>query len=201
MPPTRTTPPSIVTRALGVVGMLGGLGLLAAFVIDLPSAWNTARLVLFSAGAIAVATAAYGQQVSLSRALALAGTIPVVVMNGLWIAWILLAVGRERPFAGDFGLVGSWAGLAFWLADAWFGVMALRIGVLWRWSVLILAGGSLMAFTGMDRLGLTSQANSTIFTPIALAGVALNGVAWILLGLELEMPRLRQVAGRRLTTG
>jgi len=43
----------------------------------------------------------------------------------------------------------------------------------------------------MDRLELTSQANPTIFTPIAVTGIALNGAAWILLGLEIVVPRLR----------
>ena len=101
----------------------------------------------------------------MSRRLALAGTVPLIVANGWYIAWILLAVGRERPFAGDFGLVGFWAGLAFWLADAWFGLVALRLGVLWRWAALALVVGSLLAILGMDRLGLTSAANPTIFSP------------------------------------
>jgi hypothetical protein len=48
-----------------------------------------------------------------------------------------------------------------------------------------------LAITGMDRLELTSQANPTIFTPIAVTGIALNGAAWILLGLEIVVPRLR----------
>ena len=120
----------------------------------------------------------------MSRRLALAGTIPVVVANAWYIAWILLAIGRERPFAGDFGLVGFWAGLALWLADAWFGIIALRLGVLWRWAAVALVVGSLLAILGMDRLGLTSAANPTVFRPIALAGIALNGIAWVLLGLE-----------------
>lgn len=100
------------TRALGVVGMLGGLGLLLAFVVKIPTALNTVRLILFCAGAIAIGVALYGRHAEVSR-LALAGTIPLIVANGWYIAWILLAIGRERPFAGDFGLVGFWAGLAF----------------------------------------------------------------------------------------
>jgi hypothetical protein len=53
----------------------------------------------------------------------------------------------------------------------------------------------------MDRLGLTSQTNPTIFQPIALTGIALNGLAWILLGLEIAVPRLRGAAGASLATG
>jgi hypothetical protein len=102
--------PSIGTRALGVVGILGGLGLLAAFVVEIPAALNTVRLVLFNAGAIAVAVATYERHAALSRPLAQAGTIPVVVANVCSAGWIVLAIGRERPLAGDFGLVGFWLG-------------------------------------------------------------------------------------------
>ena len=184
--------PSTATRALGVVGILGGLGLLAAFVVEIPAAWNTLRLFMFPAGAIAVAAAAYGSHVAASRALALAGTIPVVLANGALIAWELLALGREQPFAGDFGLVGFWVGLGVWLADAWFGIIALRLGILWRWAAVALVAGSLLAILGIDRLGLTSAADPTIFGPIALAGIALNGLAWVLLGIDVVMglPRL-----------
>ena len=188
---TRRGDTSIATRLLGVTGVLGGLGLLAAFVIDIPSTWNTARLVLFCAGAIAIAVATYGRHAAVSKPLALAATIPLVVANGAWIAWILLALGRERPFAGDFGLVGFWVALAVWLADAWFGIVALRLGVLWRWAAVALAIGSLLAILGMDRLGLTSGSDPTAFGTVALAGIALNGIAWVLLGLELAVPRLR----------
>lgn len=191
MTASRASLQSIGTRALGVVGILGGLVLLAAFVVDIPPAWNTGRLVLFPAGAIAVTTAAYGRHASASRVLALAGTIPVVLASGALIAWELLALDRERPFAGDFGLVGFWVGIAFWLADAWFGIIALRLGVLWRWAAVALVVGSLLAILGIDRLGLTSEANPTIFGPIALAGIALSGLAWFLLGLDVAMAHPR----------
>jgi hypothetical protein len=53
-----------------------------------------------------------------------------------------------------------------------------------------------MAIAGMDRLELTSQANPTIFQPIALTGIALNGLAWILLGLEIAFPGLDRMRSR-----
>ncbi len=183
--------PPGATRALGVVGILGGLGLLAAFVIDIPAAANTVRLVLFCVGAIAVGAALFGPHTAVSRRLALLATIPLIVANVLYIAWILLALGQERPFAGDFGLIGFWSGLAFWLADAWFGIVAFRLRVVRPWASLILVVGSLLAITGMDRLELTSQANPTIFMNVGLTGVALTGVAWVLLGLDvaIALPR------------
>jgi hypothetical protein len=193
---------SVVNRALGVVGILGGLVLLAAFVLDIPPAWNTARLLLFAAGAIAVALAVHGRHAAAARPLALAATVPVVLANGALIAWILLAQSRERPFAGDFGLVGFWVALAAWLADAWFGLVTLRLGVVWRPAALMLAVGSIVAIAGMDRLGLTSAASPTIFGSLALAGVALNGLAWVLLGMDIatgyRLPGWRRDTGQRV---
>lgn len=179
--------PALATRMLGGLGVLGGTGLLLAYLVEIPSPWNTVRLVLFCAGAIAIALALFGRHAAVSRRFAMAGTIPAIAANAWYVAWIVLALGRERPFAGEFGLVGFWAGLAFWLADAWLGLVALRLGVAWRWAALVLVAGSLLAITGMDRLELTSQANPTIFGPIGLTGVALNGLAWILLGTQVAM--------------
>ncbi len=175
------------TRALGVVGMLGGIGVLLAFVVEIPPALNTARIVLSLCGAIAIGVALYGRQAFASRRLALAGTIPLIVTNGWYIVWVLLSFGRERPFAGDFGLVGFYAGLAFWLSDAWFGLAALQIRVVVRPALVFLLVGSLLAITGIDRLAFTSEANPTIFGPLSLFGIALSGLAWVLLGIEAAL--------------
>lgn len=191
MTASRIDTPPTAARALGAVGIIGGLVLLAAFVVEIPSGWNVPRLVLFNGGAIAVALAVHGRHADVSRRLALAGTIPVVAANTWAIAWTLLAIGRENPFTGDFGLAGFWGSLAMWLSDAWFGLVALRLGVVRRSAALILLAGSLMAITGMDRLELTSQANTTIFAPIALTGVALTGFAWVLMGIDVAMARPR----------
>jgi len=121
---------------------MGGLVLLAAFVVEIPSGWNPLRLVLFNAGALAVALAVYTPHAAVSRRLALAGTIPVVVAKTWAIAWTVLAIGRESPFSGDVGLVGFWGGLGVWLVDAWFGIVALRLRVVWRPAALMLAVGS-----------------------------------------------------------
>jgi hypothetical protein len=190
------TPPSrrAMVRSLGVVGILGGLALSAAFMVDVPDAWNTGRLILFLAGGIAIAVASYPDQATVAPRVALAGAVPLIVAS-LWsVAWILLSIGREQPFGGDFGLIGFSASLAVWLAHAWFGLCALRIGVLWRPAAIVLVAGSLLAITGMDRLELTTQANPTIFEPLSLLGIALDGAAWILLGTQI-------VAGRAQPTG
>ena len=176
-------------RSLGVAGILGGLVLLAAFVVDVPEAWNPARLVLFLAGAVAIAVAAHPAQARVAPRLDLAGAVPLGIATLSSITWILQSSGQERPFGGDFGLIGFYASLAVWVAHAWFGLCALRIGVLWRWATLVLIAGSLLAMTGMDRLELTTQSNPTIFEPLSLLGIALNGTAWVLLGTQI-------VAGR-----
>jgi hypothetical protein len=178
---------TVATRMLGVLGILGGLGLLAAFVVDIPAGWNTVRIVLWDAGAAAVALATYGRHAAISRPLALVATTPVVAASSWAILWTLLAIGRDSPFSGDFGLVGFWVRLAAGLAVAIFGLLAWRLGVLWRWASLALVLGALMGITGMDRLALTSSKDPTIFEPIALAGIVLVGVAWVLLGIDVAM--------------
>jgi hypothetical protein len=172
-------------RGLGLAGILGGAVLLAAFVIEIPPALNDVRLVVFSLGAIAVVVGLYRRQVAGSRTLLRVMSIAAVVANAWHLSMVVLSIGRESPFAGDFGLVLFYAALAMWLADAAFGAVALRSGVASRWGSLALAIGSVLAIAGMDRLGLTSPTNPTIFGPVALTGVALNGLGWILLGLDL----------------
>jgi hypothetical protein len=49
--------------------------------------------------------------------------------------------------------------------------------------------GSLLAFTGMDRLEWTTRADPTIFLPLSLAGIVLVGIGWIALGVDLVMTR------------
>jgi hypothetical protein len=72
-----------------------------------------------------------------------------------------------------------------WLSDAWLGLALIRAGGLTRWGAAALAIGSPLAILGMSRLGLTSPSDPTIVEPIALAGLALNGLGWVLLGLDL----------------
>lgn len=170
---------------LGFVGIIGGAALLAAFFLEIPAALNVVRLGLFHAGAIAVAVAIHPVLAATSARYALLATLPMVVANSASIAWMLAALSRDRPFAGDFGLVGFFIELSIWVAASWFAILAFRSGVVWRPAAAILAVGSMSAILGMDRLELTSSASPTIFGSIALLGIALHGLAWILLGLWL----------------
>lgn len=178
-------PSTASTRVLGLAGILGGAVLLAAFVIEIPPDLNDARLAIFNLGAIAVAVALYRRPVVVSRTLTRVATVAAVVANAWHLSMVVLSIGRADPFAGDFGLVFFYAAIAMWLADAAFGAAALRSGVASNWGPLTLAIGSVLAIAGMDRLGLTSATNPTIFGALGLTGVALNGLGWILLGLEI----------------
>jgi hypothetical protein len=183
--------PSMSSRVLGLVGILGGAVLLVAFLpLDIaPNLFNL-RLVLFTVGAMAVVIAVHGRQASAAPRLALVAAVAAIVANASYLAMTLIGIGRTEPIgAGDFGLVYFFAGLAMWLTDSALGFVTLRLGVVARWGALALAIGSLLAIMGMDRLELTSAANPTIFGTLALVGVALNGLGWILLGLDVATRR------------
>ena len=177
--------PSTTSRALGAAGILGGAVLLAAFLLEIPAGVNDLRIVLYLLGAIAVVVAVHHRQVDASPTLARVVAIAAVVANASVLLREVLPYGPWHPFAGDNGLILFYAEVAMWLTDAAFGIVTLRLGVVTRWGALALAIGSLLAITGIDRLGLTSQANPTIFGPLSQIGIALNGIGWILLGLDV----------------
>lgn len=159
--------------------------LLAAFLVDISPDLNSLRLVLFNAGAMAIVIAVHRRQAPAAPALALLAAVPAFIANGWYLVMVVLAIGTLHPFAGDNGLVFFAAGAAMWLTDAAFGLVTLRLNVVARWGALALAIGSVLAFTGMDRLELTSPDNPTIFGPLALTGIALNGIGWIVLGIDV----------------
>jgi hypothetical protein len=185
----RTMPPSASSRLLGIFGIVGGLVLVAAFLPDLP--WTREvfqlRLVLFNLGAIAVAIAVHRHQVALAPRASLAAAGAVVLANAWYLVMVVLSSDRPQPPVGDpdFRLVGFYAGVAMWWADATFGLVAWRLRSVTRWGALALAVGSVLAFLGMDRLELVNGDVAWLFTPVALLGVALNGVGWVLLGIDV----------------
>lgn len=176
--------PSASRRLLGLAGILGGAVLLAAFVVDIAPDLNNVRLILFNLGAIAVVVA-HRQRVAASPPLVALVAGATVLANAWYLSMVVLSLDRPNPFGGDFGLVFFWAAVAMWLSDAAFGVVMLRLGAVTRWGAAALAIGSMLAFTGIDRLGLTSPENPTMFGPLSLVGIALNGLGWILLGLDV----------------
>ncbi len=186
-------PPSIASRMLGILGILGGLVLVAAFVPNLP--WGTdlfnLRLVLFNAGAIAIVLAVHRRQAVISRRLSLAAALPAILANAWYLVMVILSIGRPQFPEPDpeFRPIFFYAAVALWLTDAAFGLVALRLGVVSRWAALALTIGSLLALTGVGGLGFTTGPFAAIIEPLTLAGIALNGTGWILLGLDVATRR------------
>jgi hypothetical protein len=193
-----TIPPSTWTRALGLTGVLGGIVLVAVFLLEIAPGLNIARLVLFNLGAIAIALAMYGRLAVTSPRLALAATAPVILANGWYLVMELLSVGRPQPPEGDyeFRLIADYAAAAMWLSDAALGLVIWRTGSAMRRIGFALALGSVFAFGGMGRLELVSGDYAWFFLPAALTGIAVNGLAWILLGLD-TVTRRRPASDQR----
>ncbi len=174
--------------AAGLFGITGGLSLLAAFIPGL--LWTheafQLRLVLFNAGAIAI-VAAVSRRYAPGTPRSLAVAAAAIAANAWYVVMVVLSIGRPIfPEADpDFRLIGFVAGAAMWLADAAFGAVALHGRVVSRLAALALTVGSLLAITGMDRFELVRGELAWLFAPLALIGVALNGAAWILMGIEL----------------
>lgn len=186
-------PPTKTTRALGILGILGGALILAAWVPNLP--WThelfNLRLVLFNVGAIAIILAVHRRQASTARGLSLAAAIPAVLVNAWYAVMILLSVGRPiypEPDPG-FRQIFFYAGLALWLADAAFGLVAWRIGVVSRPAAVAVALGSLMAMAGISPLGLTTGPLAGLVESMSLAGIALLGVGWVWMGVDVVTRR------------
>lgn len=188
--------PTAGSRALGVLGILGGAMLLAIWAPGFP--WsadllNPLRLVLFNAGAIAIVVAVHRRQGAISHRLSLAAAVPAILANAWYLAMVILSIGRPQFPEPDPGFrpVFFYAALALWLTDAAFGLVALRIGVVSRWAALALTIGSLLALTGVGGLGFTTGPLAAIIEPLTIVGVALVGLGWILLGVDVATRRRR----------
>ena len=206
--PRRGTRTPGMNRFLGAVGIVGGTFLLSAFVIGIPEGLWDVRMALYLLGSIAVIIGVHRRQVDAAPTLTRVVAIAAIAANLLYLARAVVFPNSPwHPFAGDNGMVFFVAGLATWISVSAFGFVTFRLGAVTGSGALALVGalalaiGSTLAILGMDRLELTSEANPTIFAPLSLIGVALNGVGWILLGLDLVLdgtvvPRLRSAPAR-----
>jgi hypothetical protein len=166
-------------RVLGIAGIIGGAVLLAAFVVPIPADLEALRIVMFNLGAMAVVLAVHARQAAVARSVSLVGSIPALLANAWYIVIIVMDLGRTEPFAGRFGLM-FWSGMALWLTDTWFGIVALRLGAVSRLGALALSVGAPLAFTGISSLDL----GSTIFGTLSQVGIVTMGIGWILLGFD-----------------
>jgi len=182
-----TAAPSIPTRALGLVGILGGVVLVLGFIPSLPWIWdfNLVRLVLFNLGAMAIGFAALRAGALGSGRVSVVVAASVILANAWYLVMLILSIGRPVYPVPDtaFRPIFFYAGAAMWLTDAVFGFVIWRVGRMARWVGLALAIGSLLAFIGMNR------PVTWFWAPASMAGVAANGLAWIVLGIAVATRR------------
>ena len=182
-------PPSIATKALATLGVIGGFVLVLAFIPNVQLIWDfvIVRLVLFNAGAIAIGLTVHRRQAPRSPRLSLAAATAMILANAWYLVMLILSIDRPVFPEPDpeFRLVMFYAGMAMWLSDAAFGLVALRLGAVSRWAASALMIGSILALLGMDRFELVRGPFAAIFMPLSQIGIALNGLAWIGLGLSV----------------
>jgi len=186
--------PSMAIRALGILGILGGVVLLAAFVIDIAPEANLVRLLLFNLGAIAIGLAVHVRQASISPRLSLAVTAPMILANAWYLVMTILSIGRPVYPVPDaeFRPIFFYAGVSMWLSDAIFGLVAFRLGAVSRTAALVLAVGTVVSGSGMGGLAGTFPWLSGIvalLAPFSLWGIGLVGAGWILLGIDVATRR------------
>ncbi|MEP7157858.1 MAG: hypothetical protein ABI797_00385 [Chloroflexota bacterium] len=186
-----TLSPTPASRILGILGVIGGGVLLLGFLgfTFTPDQFNL-RLVLFNVGAVAVAVGVHIRQATAGRLLSLSAVIPAILSNLLYLVLIVRSVAQPGEIGpGDYQPVAlfTFAGIAMWLSDAWFGAVAFRLGVVSRIAALALIVGSFFAIIGMGIFGLVTSGSA--FETLVLGGIGVHGVAWVLLGLDIAFLR------------
>ena len=174
--------PSLSSRMLGFAGIVAGLAILAAFVVDLPSGVFRDRLIVFGIGVVAIAIGVHRRQSARAPTASLAATVALVAANALFLVTVL--------FLEPGNITAFWSGVALWIASATFGAMSAIIGAMSRIGGWAVAVGSLLTLTGIDRLGLVSEATPTVFNTLSQVGIVTMAVGWIVLGIDLAMRRV-----------
>lgn len=202
-----TYQPTISMRLLGLFGIVGAVLLLWVFVFagsfaDLGA--NRIRLIWFALAGAAISLAFYRRAAHAAPFLALL-TTGAVVIAGIWYStWIVVASGHEGAFVGPLGLVNMLANIALWVSPAAWAIGLLHTGAAWagmglRRRLLTKLGlalliGSIVGWLGDDRLGMVDSLWGELWQAVALTGVAMNGLGWLILGLVLVVPERNNVA-------
>ncbi len=184
---------------LGVLGFLVGVLQLAALAGWLWPPLGSTVGILLTAGPIAlivgIQARAWSGGHSSRRVTLLA--MATIAANAWWLVMGLLALGRVRATAGDFGLIWSWAITVSWTVGAVYFLAVARRRMAPRWAAVALAIGYLIGILGNDRLGLTHGPLGDLVRPAAFTGLILIGLAWVALGLDLVVERRLPAPGAR----
>jgi hypothetical protein len=196
-----TFEPTRTMRLLGLFGILGAGLLLWAFVSFNPFAdptVNGIRLFAFSLAGAAISLAFYRRQSLVAPTLALLTTGAVVIAGAWYATWLILSSGVKSPHIGTFGLISLLAGIALWVTPAIWAIGLLHTGAAWQGmssnrALLAKLGaailiGSIVAWFGDDRIGMVDSLWGEMWQAVALAGVAMNGMGWLILGVVLVAP-------------
>jgi hypothetical protein len=177
-----TTAPSMTSRILGLAGIAAGLAILIGYVVDLPSGVFRDRLIVFAVGVMAVGIGVHRRQ-------SLPAPMPSLVATGVLLGasafFVLTVIYFSPPIPAAL-----WSTVGLWLASAAFGGAAAVIGAVSRIGALAVAVGSLLALTGIDRLGLVSESAPTIFNTLSQVGIVAMAAGWIVLGLDVALRRV-----------
>ena len=202
--------PTRSMRLLGLVGVVGGVVLLWAFISLNPFGdrlANTMRLATFWLGGMAIALAFYPRLAPGSPRVA-AFTTAAILIIGVWnVLWVILSIGQENPHADAFGGIGIVGQIVGWWVQAVYGATLLLLGgassgmtkhlrTITRLAAIALLVGGPLAFLGINDRALANWSEygftmPGIFTTLGQIGVILTGVGWLVLGALLIF------AGRR----
>jgi hypothetical protein len=111
--------------------------------------------------------------------------LPALAANAFYLGLVSVAAAGETGL-NDVGPLFTWAATAMWLANAWFAVVAVRLRVVTLIGAIALLCGSLLAWTGLDALGLT---RSVFWQIVPQVGILLSGLGWVVLGLDVALRR------------
>lgn len=178
---TLASSPSLAARILGAAGVVAGVVILLAYVIELPAELFPPRLVVFGLGVIAIGMGVHRRQSSRAAGLSLAVMLALLFACAFFVATVVLV----RPGS----LIGFWSGVALWMASAVFGLASAWIGGVSRIGSIAVAVGALLTLTGIDRLGLVSAASPTIFNVLSQVGIVVMSIGWIVLGIDVALRR------------
>jgi hypothetical protein len=178
-----TSAPPVEARVLGIAGVVAGVVILLAYVVELSQPLFLLRLVVISISIVGIGLGVHRRQAHAAPAASLVAMAALVLANVFFLATVFLTPpGSIVPF---------WSGVLLWLAIALFGAVSAWIGAVSRWGAVAVAIGSLLAVTGIDRLGLVSGASPTIFNTLSQVGIVTMAIGWILLGVDLAVTRQR----------